>query len=49
MSPTPETSERIREFIQQRLQIDNQSVRLWYIMENLGNLRDALIVEPKQK
>jgi hypothetical protein len=48
-SPTPETSPRIREFLQQRLQIDDQSARLWYRMDDQGNLRDALmIVEPER-
>jgi hypothetical protein len=47
-SPTPETSPRIREFLQQRLNIDDQSTRLWYRTDDLGNLRDALIVEPER-
>jgi hypothetical protein len=37
-SPAPETSPRIREFLQQRLNIDDQSTRLWYRMDDLGNL-----------
>jgi hypothetical protein len=31
-SPAPETSPRIREFLQQRLKINDQSARLWYRM-----------------
>jgi hypothetical protein len=37
-SPTPETSPRIREFLQQRLNVNDQSTRLWYRMNNLGKL-----------
>jgi hypothetical protein len=46
-SPTPETNLRIREFLQQRLHIDDQYAILWYRMEDHGNLRDTLIVEPE--
>ena len=47
-SPTLKISTWIREFLQQRLQIDDQSGRLWYIMDDQGNLWDALIVEPER-
>jgi hypothetical protein len=37
---------RIREFPQQRLQIDEQSTRLWCRTDEHGNLCDTLIVKP---
>jgi len=43
-----ETSLRIREFLQQRLNIDDQLERIWYKTDDLRNLRDALIVEPER-
>jgi len=38
---------KIREFIQQRMQIKDQSARLWYKTNDLGNLQDPWIIMPK--
>jgi hypothetical protein len=46
--PVQATNPRIREFLQQRLQIDEQSARLWYRTDEHGNLCDTLIVEPER-
>jgi hypothetical protein len=45
--PVQVTSPQIKEFLQQRLQIDEQSARLWYRTDEHGNIHDTLIVEPE--
>lgn len=42
------TSPQIKEFLQQRLQIAEQSARLWYRIDKHGNLRNTLIVDPER-
>jgi len=44
-SPILETSLRIKEFLQQRIHIDDQSTRLWYRNDEHDNIRDTLIIE----
>jgi hypothetical protein len=43
--PIQVTIPQIKEFLQQRLQIDEQSARLWYRTDEHGNIHDTLIVE----